>query len=359
MKKYIKLGLLLLILLTLASTAYAQNEITIYYNGVKLSSDVNPIIVEGRTMVPARSIFERAGYELKWIAETKTVIATKGLEDVTIIIDDPIVDISHPLGGGRVELDVPAQIVNGRTLIPLNVISNLNHFVEWDGTTYTVNIYTATYYADLKEKRLIDGIKHNGDGSMFITKYDFDSFKKMDHPNNSNEVVTSDPDELEKMMENLKIKLDRDIYTPVIWVGNYLFLEHKNGSYYENSTVMDFLDLSQGALVHARDMNVKKTFIKNGKLDAFFIRSTWEIPRFYLLDSSYNIIEDFMISGYTLKYKDLGPGHFEVQYRNIYDKASDLFTINNLTYEDGKLYADVNGVNMLFSEFVESIEYKD
>ena len=37
---------------------FAEEEIKIVINGQKLSMDQNPIIVEGRTLVPLRAIFD-------------------------------------------------------------------------------------------------------------------------------------------------------------------------------------------------------------------------------------------------------------------------------------------------------------
>ncbi len=50
-------------------------------NGKQLQIDPNnpkvtPIIMNGRTMVPGRFLAEALGCEVKWIADTKTIILT-------------------------------------------------------------------------------------------------------------------------------------------------------------------------------------------------------------------------------------------------------------------------------------------
>ena len=52
-----------------------SDEIKIYFNGIKLESDVQPMIIEDRTFVPLRVIFEALGAEVDWDGETGTVIS--------------------------------------------------------------------------------------------------------------------------------------------------------------------------------------------------------------------------------------------------------------------------------------------
>lgn len=362
MKNYGKLIVVMIFfIVTISAISFSNSKITIRYNDVNLSSDVNPIIINGRTMVPARSVFEKAGYKIKWDESTKTVIAVKGSIKVTMKINDPIVKIDDPLGPLRVELDVVPQVINDRTLIPLIVIKNLDHRVFWEGTTKTVDIYTNKYYAKLKTKRLTNDVEYNADGSMFITRYTLEEFRYDEYPTkNTNIIITDDTETMDEIMKEKKIKLDREKYTPIILVGKFLFLENKDGGFSNGKSSTDYLDLTQGALVNARSYKVNKIFSNNNKLEGFFAIESSTIFRFSLLDSNYKEIKSFMpFGGYVLNFEEVGEGHIKIQFRNIYDHESDMFNITNLTYTNGKLFADINGENMLFSEFIDNIEYHE
>lgn len=90
-----------------------------------------------RVLVPLRAIMEALGAIVEWDAQTETVTARKqGFE------------FSHSVGkwfayanGNQVNLDVPSRTENGRTLVPVRVISeSLGATVDWDDDKRSVNI---------------------------------------------------------------------------------------------------------------------------------------------------------------------------------------------------------------------------
>ena len=110
------------------------DEIRVYIDGVELKTDVKAQIINSRTMVPVRAIFEHLGAEVTWVDEIKTVIATKGPHIINMKIDKQAFLITDIEAGQtrQIPLDVPAQIVNSRTLVPVRAISEaLNKKVEW------------------------------------------------------------------------------------------------------------------------------------------------------------------------------------------------------------------------------------
>jgi len=98
-----------------------------------------PIIVDGRTLVPARGIFEHLGFFVEWFDETQMIRLTRGSEEILLQIGYPqfIVD------GEMRDLDAPAQIINGSTMIPLRAVADaIGAEVNWDGTQ---RLATITY----------------------------------------------------------------------------------------------------------------------------------------------------------------------------------------------------------------------
>ncbi len=139
MKKFISFCLIVAMLCTsfVFNYAFAADDIKVTINGVEQKYDVMPVIVDGRTLVPMRGIFEALGAKVGWIDHSKTVTGTRNNKTVKLRIDDNMAYID----GQETILDVPATIINSRTMVPVRFISEmLGEKVEWDGNTKTVMI---------------------------------------------------------------------------------------------------------------------------------------------------------------------------------------------------------------------------
>lgn len=113
------------------------NEIKVVINGSKVSFDVKPVIEDGRVLVPVRAIFEKLGANVSWDQKTRTVNSQMGDRKVSLTIDDTCVNVN----GEKRVIDVPARILDGRTLVPVRAVSeSYNCDVKWDGNTRTVTI---------------------------------------------------------------------------------------------------------------------------------------------------------------------------------------------------------------------------
>ncbi len=136
------LGITLALLLGLAlvaSPAVAAAPVVIL-DGTQMEFEVPPVIEEGRTLVPLRAIFEGLGALVSWEAESKTITATREGLEIKLQIGQQLAYRN----GVPVALDVPAKIMQGRTLVPLRFVSeNLGALVDWDGVTRTVTIASA------------------------------------------------------------------------------------------------------------------------------------------------------------------------------------------------------------------------
>lgn len=128
------------LLLAATPAPAAADGITVKLDGKPLTFEVEPQIVNGRTLVPLRAIFEALGAKLDWDPNTRTAKATKGLRRVVLPVDAP----GARVGQRQVTLDVAPQIVNGRTLVPLRFVSEaLGAKVAYDAATRTVDITAA------------------------------------------------------------------------------------------------------------------------------------------------------------------------------------------------------------------------
>ncbi len=130
----------------------AENNPGVYINGSELTfTDQKAIIKDDRTLVPARGVFEALGAKVEWNEEERTVTidSEDNIKHIVLTIDNPEMDVytfTSVLHADKspVTLDVPPQIQNDRTLIPLRAISEaLNAKVDWDQSKYRVDITTA------------------------------------------------------------------------------------------------------------------------------------------------------------------------------------------------------------------------
>ncbi len=109
----------------------------VFVNGEKLTVDIYPKIENNRTLVPLRGVFEALDADVLWDDSIKTITATKG--DITIRLQ--IGSNTLYKNGEPIEIDVPAKIENGRTLVPLRAISEaLECDIVWDDVDRIVNI---------------------------------------------------------------------------------------------------------------------------------------------------------------------------------------------------------------------------
>lgn len=117
--------------------ARADDSIRVTVDGRLLSFDVPPQIVDGRTLVPLRAIFEALGASITWDGATQTVTAVRGDRTVILQVGAPTATVN----GQPVTLAVPAQIIGGRTMVPLRFVAEaLGAGVEWEGETRTARI---------------------------------------------------------------------------------------------------------------------------------------------------------------------------------------------------------------------------
>lgn len=97
-----------------------------------------PVIIDDRTLVPMRDIFEALDCEVTWDDSTKTVTAiNKHGTTITLVIGENKMLKNDIV----IELDVAPQIINDSTMIPVRAVSEaLDLVVEWDDDEKIVSI---------------------------------------------------------------------------------------------------------------------------------------------------------------------------------------------------------------------------
>ena len=120
---------------------------TLDYKGAKVRidgellkfDDQYPLVLDGHTLIPVRSVATALGAKVEWHHEEYTASVVKGDVSIKIPINKNIVYVNKK----SVELDCTAQIINGRTMLPLRFIAEtFDAQVDWEQQTRTVFITT-------------------------------------------------------------------------------------------------------------------------------------------------------------------------------------------------------------------------
>ena len=140
MKKIASLTMVVLLLLGIFTfNVSAQSNVCVYLNGEKIAFDVQPQIINGRTMVPMRKIFEELGLNVEWDGATQTITSQKAGTTIIMKVDS----YSLYKNGVEIPLDVAPTVIDGRTLVPVRAVSeSLDASVIWSAKYNVVSIGT-------------------------------------------------------------------------------------------------------------------------------------------------------------------------------------------------------------------------
>ncbi|MBU5426214.1 copper amine oxidase N-terminal domain-containing protein [Tissierella pigra] len=164
-------------------TINASSGIKVLLEGQELKFDVPPQIIEGRTLLPLRAIFEALGLEVGWDDATRIITGVAEGKEIILELDSKEVKVN----GVDKTLDVPAKAINGRTLVPVRFIAeSLDMNVVWNQESKTVKIskddilewkyegYEGTEPFKEYERKYVNGVKsdetrYNGKNHVFKT----------------------------------------------------------------------------------------------------------------------------------------------------------------------------------------------
>ncbi len=141
MKKFISVFLIAAASAAFCSSVYADDStITVQLDKEPVSFESQqPVIVEGRTLIPLRGVFEKMGYTISWDGNTKTAMLISDKTRVSVTAGSS----EFTVNGETKALDVPAQIMNGSMMLPLRAIGEAaGANVTWNGAVKTVEIDT-------------------------------------------------------------------------------------------------------------------------------------------------------------------------------------------------------------------------
>lgn len=139
LKKLLGFTLSSILVISAVNSAYASIGIKI--NNQVLNTDVEPQIVNGRTMVPVRAIFEGIGANVEWNPSSKTITGKKDNTTIVMQIGDNIMTINNK----TVEMDSAAMIIDERTYAPARYVAEaFGYEVSWNSELKEVYINDKT-----------------------------------------------------------------------------------------------------------------------------------------------------------------------------------------------------------------------
>lgn len=121
------------------TVAYREKEVHVIVDGNELKGlDMPAIIIDSRTLVPLRAIFESMGAEVRWNSSNQMITATFENGDVVKMYIDNKAGI---VNGNAFNMDVAPKIINDRTMVPVRAIAEaIGANVGWNDSTRTVTI---------------------------------------------------------------------------------------------------------------------------------------------------------------------------------------------------------------------------
>lgn len=151
MKKFLKILIALSLalvcfqsVLSVSADEYTDaGYVTVVVDGQVLSfeGDQGVVISDGRTLLPLRKIFEALNASVYWDGDNRAIFAAKGDIALALQIDSSAMFKNVGTDSYQYTLDVPAMIINDRTMVPARAVSEaLGASVSWDGSTNTVTI---------------------------------------------------------------------------------------------------------------------------------------------------------------------------------------------------------------------------
>lgn len=202
---FLVLSLCLMPVVCMAEEDYPTANVVV--DGTEIVFDQSAIIIQNRTLVPLRAIFESLGAYVEWNGEANAVVAKKGNVTITLQIGSNRVYKTTPNMQDYFDIDVPPQLVNSRTLVPVRAISEaLDAQVGWDGNTKTVTVISKN--KNIKDNYLTFNNTYLPDDNTSVNLYDiFVAYPQIEGYTLANESIKK---MYENKFEEIKIKKAED-----------------------------------------------------------------------------------------------------------------------------------------------------
>ena len=146
-------------MLLISPNPFADDSIKVLVNDQQIDftdengNVVEPKIINSRTMVPMRKIFEVFGANVEWEGTTQTITATTESKTLVLQINNQEATVKSGDTEEKIMLDSAPVIYDSRTLVPVRFIAeSLELHVDWVPETRTVVILDSSFIYDRLQK---------------------------------------------------------------------------------------------------------------------------------------------------------------------------------------------------------------
>ncbi|MCI5642626.1 MAG: stalk domain-containing protein [Peptoniphilus sp.] len=198
-----------------------MDVVTVRVNGEDITfedADALPKIINDRTMLAARTFYEKIGAKVDWNGKDKTVTVTKDNDKVILTVGAN----KALVNGKEVKLDSPATIINDKTYIPVRFVSEaFGYKVKYDANEGMpiVDIFNITEkeladkLAEIEKEdnyKMIASMKSSGQKDEEIVKMLKDSYKgeELEKVLAAKEDLDKNPELLKKYQDQIKKEME-------------------------------------------------------------------------------------------------------------------------------------------------------
>ncbi|NMW86139.1 copper amine oxidase N-terminal domain-containing protein [Peptoniphilus sp. AGMB00490] len=198
-----------------------MDVVTVRVNGEDITfedADALPKIINDRTMLAARTFYEKIGAKVDWNGKDKTVTVTKDNDKVILTVGAN----KALVNGKEVKLDSPATIINDKTYIPVRFVSEaFGYKVKYDANEGMpiVDIFNITEkeladkLAEIEKEdnyKMIASMKSSGQKDEEIIKMLKDSYKgeELEKVLAAKEDLDKNPELLKKYQDQIKKEME-------------------------------------------------------------------------------------------------------------------------------------------------------
>ncbi len=148
--------MILIIIMGISKSVLALDKIGVYIDRTAVNLNFAPVVIDGHTLVPMRSIFEALGAQVNWVNETSKVIAKKNDIKIELTIGAQVAYKN----GQSISIEVPAQIIDSNTFVPLRFVTEtLGYHVYWDGKAQVIFVSTKGEDPELARPEQLSQVK--------------------------------------------------------------------------------------------------------------------------------------------------------------------------------------------------------
>ena len=292
----------------------------------------NPKIINNRTMVPMRKIFEAFNASVDWNEDTKTVVAKTDSKEITLTIGDDKASIKDlkTQATKTSTLDQYPVISENRTLVPIRFIAEgLDKEVAWDNDQRAVIIIDNDFFVEelrknvpvlqkLFDLKLGDVSSYSSSskiqGRLSYIDTENDNYSETIALVGTSDIIVNSKAEMEatvnftmngndgQIMNSLKEQKYDDFDAKIILKNGKVYFGLKEDNQYKWTDVSESVDILQSPTIpnsvsrltsYEETLEFIKSFVGETNIETYEkIKNLVDMMKYFINDSTFKITKD-------------------------------------------------------------------